>query len=120
VAVRKARAAMRRRFSRAIRKVARLGLAQSLEILVSIILQRAILARHEEEVGRLIRDLPRSDIQPKLDRVVFVPTTNGQKATDTLRQMQPDILILAGAGILKSNIFKALPVFRAAVLEDSS
>ena len=82
-----------------------MGLAQSLEVLTSIFLQRAITARHQQEAGYLIRGLPRPDYQPKLDQIVFVPTTNGRKASDTLRQLQPDVLIQAGAGILKPNIF---------------
>jgi methionyl-tRNA formyltransferase len=41
------------------------------------------------------------------DRVVYVETPNGVDAVEAMRTLEPDVIVQAGAGILRPRIFKA-------------
>jgi len=90
---------------RQLRKMRRLGLLPSLEILSSYPLQMWLGRRDEREVQARLRALPRPEASPDLEKVQYVGTVNGADAVSTLRALRPDIIIQAGAGILREPVF---------------
>jgi folate-dependent phosphoribosylglycinamide formyltransferase PurN len=105
VVVRSAEKPWFRSFWRRARKFFRLGLLPGIEVMTSLWLQRGLGGRDEEEVARRLRALARPDCCPEPDRVVHVQSTNGPDAVETLRKLQPDVVVQAGAGLLKSQVF---------------
>jgi folate-dependent phosphoribosylglycinamide formyltransferase PurN len=105
VAVRPPRLPLKARLARALRKCARLGLLPSLEILTSLPFQRTISRRHQRLVSEAIRALPRPDVRLDAAAVRYVPHTNGPRAVETLRSLEPAIVVQLGAGILRRQIF---------------
>jgi folate-dependent phosphoribosylglycinamide formyltransferase PurN len=87
------------------RKIRRLGFLSSLEIATSYPLQIWLAGRDARQVHALLRQLPRPAVRLDLQRVQYVQTANGADAVRTLRALQPDIIMQAGAGILRRHIF---------------
>jgi len=92
--------------SRYWKKVRRLGLLNSLEILSSYPLQMFCASRDNKAVSRLLRQLPRPALTVDTARVVYVQSTNGADAVQAMRLLEPDLIIQAGAGILRPTLFK--------------
>jgi methionyl-tRNA formyltransferase len=95
--------------SKGLRKFFRLGWASGLEVLTSIPLQRVLGRRDAREISRLLNELPRPDCRLDLDGVTYVPSVNGPEAVRVLRALAPDLIIQAGAGVLKEQIFAIPP-----------
>jgi methionyl-tRNA formyltransferase len=91
-------------------KVQRLGMLNTLEILSSYPLQLFFASQDQATVGRLLRNLPRPAVEFNQDRIVYVSTVNGPDALQAMRSLAPDLIIQAGAGILRPRLFK-LPRF---------
>lgn len=91
---------------RGLRKLRRLGWIASLEILSSIPLARRIHRLHGVAIDRGLRGLLRPHVAPT-DRVTWTSSVNGPDAVATIRELEPDLLIQAGAGIIKPAIFTA-------------
>jgi methionyl-tRNA formyltransferase len=53
----------------------------------------------------MLRALPRPSVEPDAGAAVWVETVNGPDAVDAITKLAPDVLIQAGAGILRSRIF---------------
>lgn len=90
---------------RKIKKLTHLKMFSILEITSSLWLQRRIGRRHQEEISRGIAALPRPDIRPNMESVTLVSDVNGPSAVAAMRNIAPAIIIQAGAGILKPEIF---------------
>lgn len=87
-------------------KVQRLGVLNSLEILSSYPLQLFFAAQDHTTVERLLHKLPRPAVALDQDRIMYVSTVNGPDALRTMRSLAPDLIIQAGAGILRPRLFK--------------
>lgn len=91
--------------SRHWKKMRRLGLLHTLEILSSYPLRVYCASQDHKVARRLLRQLPRPAITAGTDRVVYVKTVNGADAIEAMRALEPDIIIQAGAGILHQRLF---------------
>jgi hypothetical protein len=100
-----ARQGLPARFARHWKKMQRLGVWQTLEISSSYPLQAYFAGRDRTRVNTLLRQLPRPAVKPDLDSVKIVSTVNGPDAVATIESMRPDVIIQAGAGILRPQIF---------------
>ena len=79
---------------RHLKKMRRLGLLPSVEILSSYPLQRWLGGRDEHEVQVAARGLPRPDVSLRsLGRAQYVETVNGADAATALGALRPDIII---------------------------
>lgn len=96
----------RNRFRRYRRKARRMGILQTMEIATSSPIRRALLRRDRVEVARMLRALPRPSVEPDPRAAVWVGTVNGPDAADAIAELHPDVLIQAGAGILRKRIFE--------------
>ena len=84
------------------RKIKRLGLKQSLEILSSLPLAKYFFRKDQAKFDHLISQ----NISPiKFDRVQFTEGVNSKHTETILAEQNPDVIIQAGAGILKENVF---------------
>ncbi len=92
--------------SRHWRKVRRLGLLSSLEILSSYPLQVWCASRDDKRVQQLLQQLPRPALTVDTDRVAYVQSANGADAVQAMRLLRPDVIIQAGAGILRPLVFQ--------------
>jgi folate-dependent phosphoribosylglycinamide formyltransferase PurN len=90
---------------RHLKKMRRLGVLPSLEILSSYPLQMWLGGRDERELRDRLRKLSRPDVEVDSDRVQYVETVNGADAVSALGTPRPDIIIQAGAGILREPVF---------------
>ena len=93
-------------FSRWLRKIQRLGLADTLLILSSWPLQRWLGNRDAQEIDRLLAALPRPAHSVDRASVAMVTSVNGADTRAALDSLKPDVIIQAGAGLLKPNIFQ--------------
>jgi len=75
--------------SRYCRKMRRLGLLETLEIVSSYPLQRFFRSRDHKTTQRRLQQLPRTAIALDQDRVVFVQSVNGPDAIQTMTSLQP-------------------------------
>jgi hypothetical protein len=91
------------RLKRYWKKVHQLGLRETLEIVSSYPLQIYYSRRHQRERDILLRRLPRPAVL--VGAATVVATVNGADAVTAIRSLNPDILIQAGAGILRPQIF---------------
>ena len=87
-------------------KMRRLGFWTTLEILSSYPLQRYFGERDSRERARLLRALPRPGAATDPKPVTVVTTVNGADAVEAIRRLSPDIILQAGAGILKAPLFQ--------------
>jgi methionyl-tRNA formyltransferase len=90
---------------RHLKKMRRLGFLPSLEIMSSYPLQMWLGGRDEREVRALLGKLPRPGVEVDSERVQYVETVNGADAVTALGALRPDIIIQAGAGILREPVF---------------
>ncbi|HLG98193.1 MAG TPA: formyl transferase [Bryobacteraceae bacterium] len=86
-------------------KIRRLGWRQAAEVLSSYPLQLYFAERANRERTRLLRNLPRPAVELE-QPVTIVHSVNGADAVDAIRRLRPDVIIQAGAGILKPQIFR--------------
>jgi len=91
------------RLKRYWKKVHQLGLLQTLEIVSSYPLQIYYSRRDQRERDLLLRRLPRPAMP--VGSATVVNTVNGADAVTAIRSLNPDILIQAGAGILRPQVF---------------
>jgi methionyl-tRNA formyltransferase len=87
------------------RKMRRLGFWPSLEIITSMPIHRVLSRRDMREKERLLHSLPRPALQPLLAEAILVPAANGPEAVRALEHLSPEVIIQAGAGILRRRIF---------------
>jgi methionyl-tRNA formyltransferase len=88
------------------RKMRRLGLLNTVEILTSYPLQVLLASQDQKNARRLLRQLPRPAMPLDGDRVVYVRTVNGADAIQAMTALEPDVIVQAGAGILRPGLFK--------------
>jgi len=105
LAVRKKETPWRLALRRYTRKFRMLGFGAGLEIVASMPIQRIIERRNNQEILRRLSALRRSCLKPARNYIQFVDTVNGPDAVTALEALQPDILVQAGAGLLKQQIF---------------
>ena len=89
-----------------LRKIRRLGWLDTLMILSSWPLQRWLGNRDAQESERLLAALPRPARAVDRATITTVTSANGADARAALEQLQPDVIIQSGAGLLKPHIFK--------------
>lgn len=87
------------------------GVADTLDMLSSKPFQWWIGRRDGAALDQALNSLSRPPA-PQPASVSFVTTVNGRDAIETLSALRPDILIQAGAGILRAEIF-AIPTVAA-------
>jgi methionyl-tRNA formyltransferase len=90
---------------RHVKKMRRLGILPSLEILSSYPLQIWLGGRDERELRDRLRKLPRPDVEVDAGRAQYVETVNGADAVSALGALRPDIIMQSGAGILREPVF---------------
>jgi len=105
VAVREGETPFSQRVKRKLRKFFRLSFRGGMEILSSLPIQMLFDRRDGAEITRRIRALPRPDVAFKPEQALFVPAANGPDAANVIKSLHPDILLQAGAGILRPQIF---------------
>jgi folate-dependent phosphoribosylglycinamide formyltransferase PurN len=88
------------RFRRTLRQR---GVLQTVEMLTSKPLQKLIMRSHQSEVERRLRALPRPAV--RLPTAEYVQDTNGPESVRVISGERPDVIIQAGAGILRRQIF---------------
>ncbi len=99
-------AARAKHMLRRIRRRAQLiGIRELAGALASYPLQRRLQQRAEEQVLRELARLPRPGHRPRPSEVTYVESANGRQAQETLQRLAPDILVQAGAGILRSTVY---------------
>jgi len=94
------------RVLRYIKKVRRLGWRETIGIISSYPLQVYLSERERHRTDILLRRLPRPQVTIEANAVKWVRTVNGPDAAETVRDLGPDILIQAGAGILRAQMLK--------------
>jgi len=105
VAVTPKRKKRRATFSRYWKKAHRLGLADAVDIISSYPIRRFFARRDKGQVLVGLRALPRPDVLPDPVAAVRVPNINGPTSVRTMGELEPDVIIQSGAGILKPQIF---------------
>jgi len=91
-------------------KIKRLGPLNTLEILSAYPISRSILRRHRAEIDAGLRALPRPTVAIDPARVTFTRTLNGPDAVAAIGSLAPDLLLQAGAGMIRSQIFTLAPL----------
>lgn len=86
------------------RKMKRMGFGQSLGILSSLPLAHVINHRDGRRIGLLLEQLPRPPLRPDVGGAIRVASVNGDDAVQALKAMEPDVILQAGAGILKKQV----------------
>jgi folate-dependent phosphoribosylglycinamide formyltransferase PurN len=99
------RRALRTTLRRYMQKIRHLGLLSTLEIVMFYPLQLWLSRRDESRVHTLMQQLARPAVMLDTQPVQYVQTVNGGDAVHMLGALQPDIIIQAGAGILRPRIF---------------
>ena len=92
------------RVQRYIKKIRRLGLGQTVDIVSSYPLQMYFSRSNSRTTDALLRGLQRPHVAIAPASVKWVSTVNGPDAIDMIRGLRPDVLIQAGAGILRTSI----------------
>lgn len=87
------------------RKLRLLGLRESALLLTGLPLQRLILRRDRAEVHRRLALLPRPRTALDALPVHTVSSVNGPETVALLASLEPDVLMQAGAGILRRQVF---------------
>jgi len=91
---------------RYLRKARYMGLTGTLEIFSSYPIQYLIHRRDQREVRAGLRALPRPPVNPHPETAIHVGTVNGPEAVRAIRGLEPDVIIQAGAGILRKQVFQ--------------
>lgn len=113
VAVRDSGRRRRRGYRRVWKKICRVGFLRAIEIMTSMYWQRSLGRQDTVAIREGLQSLPQPSLRPQTEDVVYVPSVNGPEAVNTLRELAPDILVQAGAGILRRPI---IATSRVAVL----
>jgi hypothetical protein len=87
------------------RKIKRLGVFPALEVITGYPAQRLFAKLDRDELERLLGNLPRPHCNLTSLPIAVVSTVNGDDAVDAMNELNPDVIIQAGAGILKRRIF---------------
>lgn len=87
------------------RKIKHLGLFQFLEVASGYPLQRFFQSRDGVALRQRLGDLVRPEREPDLSHVSWVSSVNGDDALTTMSALRPDVIIQAGAGILRRKVF---------------
>lgn len=93
------------RWRRKIRKFRGMGLAHSLEIVTSLPLQAFFSHRDRDATLAFLRALPRPPLSSDASKLHYAAGPNSAAAANLLKELRPDIMIQAGAGILRHQIF---------------
>jgi hypothetical protein len=88
------------------RKVKLLGVWDAVEVASGSPLQALLARRAQRDVRQLLRALPRSEVQWDRYSVHYVETVNGDDAVKCIGALEPDVIIQAGAGILRPQVFE--------------
>lgn len=105
IMLRRGRTTLPSRLRRWRRKIERLGPLRALEVISSYPLQRYFAGRDRRSAWDRLRAMPRPPGSPDRCRAVEVDSLNGPRTADAIRELAPDVMIQAGAGILRSEIF---------------
>jgi hypothetical protein len=107
VAVRQPAEGLLKRYFKTARRAWRwTGSVNTLEKVSSYPLRRYIWARNEREAQAKVRALPRPPVRLQPNAVIYVDSVNGPDAIETLRKLEPDVVIQYQAGILQSQVFE--------------
>jgi folate-dependent phosphoribosylglycinamide formyltransferase PurN len=87
------------------KKLRRLGWSNMAEIVTSYPLQVILSNRQRRETNELLRCLPRPALAIDGNSVSIATTVNGPDAVEAIRRLNPDVLMQAGVGILRPQIF---------------
>jgi len=98
------------RIRRYAKKMRRLGWLEALDVISSYPLQMYLSERQQRETSEKLRLLPRPPVTIDHRAVRIVSTVNGPDAVETIRSLNPDILMQAGAGILRPQVFSLAKV----------
>ena len=69
-------------------------------------MQLLLSSRDQKVVEQMLRALPRPAVQLDNYPIHYVSTINGPDAEQTICNLEPDVIIQAGAGILRPQIFQ--------------
>ena len=94
------------RVKRSWRKLRRLGFLYAIEVLSSLPLQLVLMSADSRLSDQLLEQLPRPQNVLNEARIVRVQGINTPDAVATISSLQPDIILQAGAGILRRKIFE--------------
>jgi folate-dependent phosphoribosylglycinamide formyltransferase PurN len=86
------------------RKMKRLGFTNTLEIMFWAPLATYFRRKDRARIASLLSALPRPDVKLSASPVSYVSTINGDDAVQAVKKTKPDVLLQAGAGILKKQI----------------
>lgn len=109
-AVRRVPLDWRSRLVRTVRKFRRLGPAGALEFASSLPIARRIHRRHSEEIDAGLRSLARPVVEDPSINIAWTRTVNGPDAVAAISELEPDLLIQAGAGIIRPGVFNLAPL----------
>lgn len=88
------------------KKIRRLGIVNTLEIFSSYPLQVFVLSQDYKLVQQMLRALSRPAVSWERHHARYVHTINGVDAVQAICDLAPDVIIQAGAGILRPQLFK--------------
>jgi len=92
-------------FSRYWKKARRLGFADAVAIISSYPIRQFFTRRDKGQILVGLRALPRPNLLPDPAAAIRVPNINGPTSVKTMGELEPDVIIQSGAGILKPQIF---------------
>jgi|GEM_PF-1827710 len=87
------------------KKIEILGILGLLEVITSIPISIYFNKKNDKIISNLFNKLESPNISIKAEQAIYVESVNGKSAEKAIFNLKPDILIQAGAGILKKNIF---------------
>ncbi len=91
--------------SRYWKRVRRLGFADAVDIISSYPIRKFFRRRDKGQILVGLRALPRPNCLPDPAAAVRVPNINGPTSVKMMGELEPDVIIQSGAGILKPQIF---------------
>ena len=83
-----------------------LGWRYTMELLSGLPVQRLLLRRDSRRLESALEALPRSVPPTRDDDVVCVESVNGPDAVAAIASLRPDVIVQAGAGLLKPPVFE--------------
>jgi methionyl-tRNA formyltransferase len=92
------------------RKIKKLGIPLLLEVITAYPAQRYFSKIDQAELDRLMRSLPRPEHSFDIKHCIVVSSVNGAEAVLAMKAINPDVIIQAGAGILRRNIFSCAKI----------
>jgi Formyl transferase len=87
-----------------------LGWRYTIELLSGLPLQRLLLRQDSQRVDRALDALPRPVSHARRDEAIWVESVNGPDAVAAIASLRPDVIIQAGAGLLKPSVFELASV----------